>query len=674
MIQKANSQRDLETDINHNLTISSVSLAFASVASLFYPPLFFASIFGVIYTTIPIWKSGYQSLVKKHKFTMAVLDSIIFPGLLLTGHYFIAALLNWLCYLSQKLVFKLKSREHTRASLSHVLAELPTKVWFIKEDMEVEMPVDALTAGDLILMKAGETIPVDGIITEGIALIDQHILTGEHYVREKSIGDQVLASTIVLSGQIYIQVQQTGIETVVAKLTKILDHQADSKNSMPLRGENLADKTVLPTLAISALALPLFGAGRALAVLYSYMGSDIRIITPISTLNYIKIADQKGILIKDGRGLERLSQVNVIVFDKNSTLTQEKPKIVKIHTFNCIHVNQLLYYAAIAKFKQTHPIAKAIVQEAYRRGLNLPTISDSQYEIIGHGTKMTFSHHCIRVGSSRFIKREGIVIPEEIKTLVSHSQKHGYFIVLVAIDYKIAGIIELHSSIHPEAKQIIEGLQKRDLSLYLMSEEPERLTQQFAEQLGIENYVAETSIEDKVHLIEKLQAEGKKVCFIGDGINDSLALKQADVSISLHDASAIATDTAQIIIKGHNLEPLLQLFELSDELNRNLNRGVLMIVVPGLITIGGVFIRHVGLLASVVLNNFGLLGGVSNSMLPLLKHQEPKKNQPEQPTEQPIQPTQPNQPSGLLLLLSPPKPAKKKNNFLTKLRFGLLLL
>jgi cation transport ATPase len=464
VIQKTEQQPTIQKNINHNLTTLSLSLASATAANLFYPPLFIPSIFVIFYTTIPIWKNSYQSFIKEHQLTVATPDSI-----LLSGHYFVAALLNWFYYFNQKHIFKIKSCDPTRTYLTNeALAEFPTNVWLIEENIELEVPVDALKAGDLIIVKAGERIPVDGMITEGIAFIDLQTLTGKPYVRKRSIGDAVLAFTRVLSRQIYVQVQQIGSETVMAKLTQILAHQTDLKNSSD---ENLTEEIVLPTLTISALALPLFGISNALAIPYHSKAPDIRIIRLISTLNmtsasspiahqqtpkalpnlsgftsdFLKIAEPKNILIKDGWDLERLNPVEAVVFEKNSILTQEKPIIVKIHTFNCIHPNQLLYYAAIAYSKQTHPIAKLIVREARRRGLTLPIIPDSQYDIIGHGIKVIFSRHCIRVGPSRFIKQQGIVMPEVIKNLVEQSRKPGYFILLVTIDHQICGIIELNS-------------------------------------------------------------------------------------------------------------------------------------------------------------------------------------------------------------------------------------
>jgi Cu2+-exporting ATPase len=613
----------LKKNANRDFTISSASLGLTVVGTLYYPPLVVAGMVGIIYISIPLLRRGYQSIFKKHKVDGTVIDSIALPGILITGNYLIAAVGYWIYALSQKLLLKIE--DQSIKSLINVFGEQPRSVWVLKDNVELEIPFDALKVDDIIVVNAGETIPVDGIITKGIASIDQHTLTGESQPAEKGVDDQVFASTLVLSGEIHIQVKQAGKDTVAAKIGELLISTTDFKSTTQSYGEQVSDKSALPALVVGALAIPVSGYTGGLAVLFAQPGENMRIIAPLSTLNYLKIASNRGILIKDGRALELLSKVDTVVFDKTGTLTQEQPHVGKIYTLQDREENELLMYAAAAEYKQAHPVAKAIIQAANKRKLSLPDIEDAKYEV-GYGIKVSITNQLIRVGSVRFMEMEGIAIPEEIENIMSDCHSYGYSLVMVAIDNQLGGAIELHATIRPEAKSIIKDLHQRNMSTYIISGDHEKPTQQLAKELGIDNYFADTLPENKANLIQQLSDAGKVVCFVGDGINDSIALKKAHVSISLKGASTIATDTAQIILMDESLKHLCQLFDLANELESNLNTGLITTIIPGLVIVGGVFLRHMGIIGSIVVFNIGLLAGVANSMWPLVEsHKKAKK-------------------------------------------------
>ena len=621
VVTDENLTHDIKKTAERDFIVSSVSLGLTTVGALAYPPLIIAGIAGMVYITIPIWQKAYRSLFKKRQVDIAVIDSIALPGIFLTGHYFIAAIAYWLYAVSQKLL--LKTEDQSVKSLIGIFGEQPNFVWVLKDNTEIEMPFDTLKVGDIIVVNAGETIPIDGIIAGGIVSIDQHILTGESQPAEKGVGDKVFASTVVLSGRINIQVEQAGKDTVAAKIGDILISTMDFKTSIQSRGQEIADKSALPTLILSGLAIPVAGHTGALAVLASCLGDNVRITSPLSVLNFLKIASEQSILIKDGRAIELLSKVDTIVFDKTGTLTQEQPHVGKIYTLHDYQENELLTYAAAAEYKQAHPVAKAIIQAANERELTLPDIDEAKYDI-GYGIKVSIFNQLVRVGSIRFMEMEEIVIPEEIKHMMSDCHDSGHSLVMVAIDNQLAGAIELHATIRPEAKSIIKDLQQRNMSTYIISGDHEKPTQRLAKELGIDNYFADTLPENKANLIEQLIEAGKVVCFVGDGINDSIALKKAHVSISLKGASTIATDTAQIILMDESLKHLCQVFDLAGDLDKNLNTGLITTIVPGLITISGVFLIHLGIIGSLVVFNVGLLAGVINSMWPLVEYHKKK--------------------------------------------------
>ncbi|EDN70595.1 cation transport ATPase [Beggiatoa sp. PS] len=610
---------EFDQEVNYYLPVSITGLVLATVGMLVYPPLSLLSVPVSLYVGLPIFRAAYQSLFKERKLKVAMLDSIAIISGIVTGYYFVTAFAGFIYYVAAKLLSQ--TRDTTRKTLINVFAEQPRFVWLLKNGTEIEISLSDLCVGDIIVVNAGEIIPVDGLITEGMAAIDQHALTGEAQPDEKGVSEQVLAATIVLTGKIYIQVEKTGQETIAAQIGEILNNTSEFELSLQTRGEQMADKTVLPTLVTSTLALLTLGSYSSVAVLSANFAEVIRVTTPIGMLNFLNLASKDSILIKDGRSLELLNQVDTIVFDKTGTLTLEQPHLGNIYTCNEIKENDLLTYAAAAEYKQSHPIAKAILQAASKRTLNLPEIDDSQYEI-GYGIKVKITEQLIRVGSIRFMEMEGIAIPAEITMRQQSSHEQGYSTIFVAIDQQLGGMLELHPTIRPEAKHIIRQLQKRNLSIYIISGDHEHPTKQLAEELGIDHYFANTLPQDKANKIEQLQKEGKSVCFVGDGINDSIALKKANVSISLRGASTAATDTAQVILMDQTLTKLEHFFELAQNFEKNQKTGLATVFIPGVLCVGGIFFLHFGILSAMMFYNISAIAGISNALLPLLKFQK----------------------------------------------------
>ena len=601
-----------------------------TVSALLYPPLVYLHLPFLLYLNLPFYKEAFDTLFKERKVTSRVVGSFVGIGSMSYTIFrptilVIGAIGGVVFALTDNLI--MQTKDGTRKNLTNLMGEQPKYVWVLRDEpaggqagssgrgIEVEIPFDLLQVGDIIVIDAGQMIPVDGMIHEGVASIDQHLLTGESQPAEKGIGDPVFAATVVLSGKIYIRVKKTGEETAAAQVGQILIHTSDFASSVQLRGREVADKMALPTVVLAALSWPIVGPSQALAILGSGFGLSMQILGPLSVLNFLQITAHQGILIKDGRALEQIGKVDTVVFDKTGTLTLEQPHVGTIHTSNGYDETEVLTLAAAAEHRQTHPIAKAIQEEADNRGLSLPAISEAAYEV-GYGIKVTLDGKLIRVGSQRFMGMESIAIPEEIdaKTQIAHSEGHS--LVYLAIDEQLAGAIELVPTVRPEAKGIIDGLRQAGMEMYIISGDHERPTRALAEQLGIDHFFAETLPENKADLISQLQEQGKSVCFVGDGINDSIALKKANVSVSLRGASTIATDTAQVILMDQSLSQLQILFEISEQFEANMHNNLMTSVLPGVIITSGALVGVVGYATSIVLLYAGLIAGVTNAMLP----------------------------------------------------------
>jgi P-type E1-E2 ATPase len=354
-------------------------------------------------------------------------------------------------------------------------------------------------------------------------------------------------------------------------------------------------------------------------VLNSDFGTGIRMAAPLAMLSSLALCANKGILVKDGRALELMNEVDTVLFDKTGTLTRERPEVGRVIACNGHDPALILRYAAAAEAKFAHPIAKAILHAYQATGKPLPPIDDSRYHV-GYGITVHIEGHAIRVGSARFMDLENIAIPPEVHAALDAAHLEGNTLVMVAVDDALGGALELQAAVRPEVREIIRGLRHRGIKhIAIISGDHEAPTRKLALSLGMDRYFAQVLPADKADYVAKLQAEGGKVCFVGDGINDSIALKKADVSISLRGASSIATDTAHIVFLEGGLSKLCDLRDIARDLDRNVNRSWSMIVAPNLTNVVGVFTMGFGIMTSVVTNNVSALAALANGLLPLRK-------------------------------------------------------
>jgi len=603
-----------EKQVNRRVGAAYLNLSVALASKVLYPPSLIIALPATLWLSLRHFKSAYHAILKEHKVNIAVLDSILVVWGLLAGYFLVSSLSIFLFTLSEKLLSKTKDTSKKR--LASIFIQHPGSVWVLSEGTELEIPFEQLKTDDIVVVNAGEMIPADGTITDGIASIDQRVLTGEFQPAEKGVGQQVFASTVVLSGKIYIQAEKTGEETVAVKLADIIDNTTGYRTGLDSKIKQFVDCSALPTLALSGLAYPFAGTSGSLAILLSGIGYNMRILSPLMTLNFLHLISQNGILVKEGGVLEKLSEVDTFIFDKTGTLTLEQPVVHNIYSCNGLDEDELLLYAASAEYRQTHPVARAILAAANERQLNLPEIEDSRYEV-GYGIKVTVADRIVRVGSERFMKMEHIVVSPEMKTAYKECGSQGHSLVMIAIDGELSGAIELSPAIRPEAEKVIEELRQRKIMTYIISGDQEHATQALAEKLKVDRYIAEILPEEKSAIVEQLQKEGKTVCFIGDGINDSIALKKADVSISLRGASTAATDAARIILMDEKLTHIRLLLDIAEQFEKKQKDNLIITVVPGVICVGGVFLLHFGIYASIVLYYGSLAAGLFNAIKPL---------------------------------------------------------
>ena len=427
------------------------------MAQFAVPPLIPVAAGLFLYTSIPTFQGAREVIFEEKRLGVDVLDAIVVVGCLGTMQVFPGAVLCWCLDFGRMLVKK--TQDDSKKLLMNAFGKQPRFVWLFKDGAEVQVAMDKLRVGDVIVVNTGEVVPVDGFVKDGMAVIDQHALTGESTPAEKGVGDRVFASTIMVAGKVFIEVEKAGNETASAQISQILNDTAGYKLTSQHKGERLADKAVIPTLALASVGMATLGAPGAVAILNSDFGTGIRMAAPLAMLSSLALCANKGILVKDGRALELMNEVDTVLFDKTGTLTRERPEVGRILGSNGHGGDEILRFAAAAERKFSHPIAKAILHEAEAKGLDLPSIDESKYKL-GYGITVQVEGRTVRVGSPRFMDLEEVAIPGDIRQALDEAHVEGNTYVMVAVDDHLGGAIELRAAERPEVRSIIKGLRE----------------------------------------------------------------------------------------------------------------------------------------------------------------------------------------------------------------------
>jgi len=598
----------------------SIGAGGLALAGTLYPVFYWVGAGTVLYLAQDLIAAIRRDFSRKTWLSVNTIGIVSLLGMIAVGQLFLAALCGVIGGIFLRAIVQAETR--SRQNLTNIFGIHPAQVWVLKEGVEIALDFNDISKGQIIVVHAGEVVPVDGIVESGEGQLDQHILTGESQPVEKSRGDPVFAATLLLSGRLLIKVETAGSETLAARIGAAINQTQSYQDTLTNRGLLLANRFVPFNLILAAVTLPLLGPKSAIAINWALPGSSLSSSGPISVLNYLQILSQQAILVKDGCIFESLKQVDTVIFDKTGTLTLEQPTLVRIVSLDEWDETRVLRYAAAAEYRQTHPVAKAILAHAKELGLALPTVDDASYEV-GFGIQAMIEGVKVRVGSARFIQKEqNLPWPESIAALQKEAGEEGLSLVFVAIGERVAGVLVLSPTLRPGIDEAIGFLKQRGIELYIISGDHEIATRTMARNLGIDHYFAETLPEKKADLVSDLRAAGRFVCFIGDGINDAVALKSAQVSISLKGASSAATDVAQIVLMDGTLNRLTLLFDLADDFEATMHRNKILSVVPAVITLGGIYLLHFGIAASIGICYLGYLGALINTLWPLAKYQE----------------------------------------------------
>ena len=523
-------------------------------------PIDFAC-FTIIISGIPIIYKGFRMLFLNKKMTAALLITIAMFAAILTDEIFAAAEVAFIMALGG--ILEDLTINKAKAGIAKLLKLAPKCARIIKDEEEEIILAENVKKGDIVRVLAGEDIPVDGVIISGTSSINQAILTGESLPVDKVVDDEVYSGTTNCFGVIDIKVTSDYKDFSIQKLIKLIQ-ESENKKAPTQRIVDKWASILIPMALLFALGV-YFVTGeilRAVTVLVVFCPCSLVLATPISIVAGIGHATKNGIIVKTGEALENMGKCNVFAFDKTGTITNGKLKVHSVETFSDMTIDEILYLSATTEMKSEHPIGKAIVDYALNKNFELGTTTDFRM-FSGCGVYSKIDNKRIYIGNEKFMENNQIELNGEIKKAINSKRLEGKISLIVAVDKNPVGMFSLSDSIRENAVSAINLLEKYETVLLTGDNS---LTADFAaKKTGINAVYSQLLPKEKAEKISDIQKDKKMVCMTGDGVNDALALKVADIGISMGTfGSDIAIESSDIIITGDDLTKISYLKKLSN--------------------------------------------------------------------------------------------------------------
>ena len=457
------------------------------------------------------------------------------------------------------------TRKKSVADLAESLSLHVDRVWLKTPDGDVLTPIGQIKPGDRVVVRAGSIIPLDGVVAEGEVTVNQASLTGESVPVAKRPGGAVYAGTVVEEGECILDVKQASGQGRYDQIVEMIQRSEQMKSATEAKASNLADKLVPYTFAGSLLSLVLTrNVTRALSVLMVDFSCALKLAMPLAVLSAMREAGREHITVKGGKFLEAVAKADTIVFDKTGTLTHACPRVAEVVPFNGKDEAEMLRLAACLEEHFPHSMANAVVEEARRRGLRHEERHATVEYLVAHGIASSVDGEQVRIGSAHFIfEDEQCVIPEDEQAKFD-ALSPAFSQLYLAIDGVLSAVICISDPLREEAKDVLSALRNLGVkNAVMLTGDSPRTAAAIAEQLGVDDFRAGVLPSDKADYVAALRREGHTVLMVGDGINDSPALSEADAGIAISDGAAIAREIADITIAADSLWELVRLRQLS---------------------------------------------------------------------------------------------------------------
>ena len=454
------------------------------------------------------------------------------------------------------------------------------KVWLLREEQEILVPAKQIEPEDLVVVRMGNVIPFDGVVSRGEAMVNQASMTGEAVPVKKTAESYVYAGTVVEEGELIICVKAVSKATRFEKIVTMIEESEKLKSNLESHAEHLADQLVPYTLAGTILTWLLTrDVTKALAVLMVDFSCALKLAIPISVLSAIREAGAHNITVKGGKYMEAAANATTIVFDKTGTLTEARPTVRKVVSFCEQSEDELLRMAACLEEHFPHSMAKAVVEAARKRGLEHEEMHSKVNYIVAHGISSTIEGKRVVIGSHHFVFEDEKCSVREPWIRQFETLPEECSLLYLAIEHELAAVVCIEDPLRKEAADVVRALKATGLEkVVMMTGDSEKTAASVARRVGVDAYYSEVLPEDKAKFVEQECASGRTVIMIGDGINDSPALSAANVGIAIRDGEQIAQEIADITISAENLWEIVMLRRLSEALMRRIQKNYRSIV------------------------------------------------------------------------------------------------
>lgn len=576
-------------------------------------PLYLAAaLVGSVY----IWWSAIQG-IRERDFTADIPVSIATAAAMAIGQYSAAAVVAVLLLLGGMLEEFVSARAGN--ALEALAKLLPDQVLVRREGQDQLVPLDAVRVGDLVLVRSGERIPIDGEIVCGTSSVNQAAITGESLPVDKQSGDAVFAGTLMELGALEIRATKVGQETTLGQIRRMVE-EAEAQKAPIERILNRYAKFYTPAAILLGAGVWLWSGNllRAITILIVFCPCVMVLATPTALVASIGNAALRGSLVKKGATIEALAKVSAVAFDKTGTLTFGTPTLSALLPLGQRGETELLQLAATAEKFSEHPLGRAVLQAANERGLTIPD-PETFTVLPGLGVEARLAGQEVLVGRPSLLAERGIVVDETLRVRARNLSAVGRTVILVAQDGQVAGLLVLEDALRPEAKAVVARLKRLGIRTVLVTGDNELTAKRIADEVGLHEVYAEVLPQQKVEIVQRLQAEGQQVAFVGDGVNDGPALATANVGVAMGlGGTDVAIETAEIALLSDDLAKLPHLLTLSRRAMRAIKQnlvfslGILAIAVglaiPGILSpVTGALLHELSSIP-VIANSARLIG------------------------------------------------------------------
>ncbi len=526
---------------------------------------------------IPFLRKGLSCVIRR-EMKVELLDALSIGISLCRGDFGTADTVMFLLRIGELL----EEWTHKRSveDLAQCMSLNVDRVWLKTGEGEVLVPISQVVPGDLVVVRAGSAVPVDGVVAEGEAVINQASLTGESTPVPKHVESTVYAGTIVEEGECVIQVKRANGESRYDQIIAMIEDSQQLKSAAETKAANLADRLVPYTLGASLLGMCLTGnPTRGLSVLMVDFSCALKLAMPLAVLSAMREAGKRHITVKGGKFLEAMAQADTIVFDKTGTLTHACPQVAMVVPFSGQDEREMLRLAACLEEHFPHSLANAVVEEAKRQGIDHQEFHTKVEYLVAHGISSKVNDVSVQIGSAHFIfEDEGCIVPPEEQEKFD-SLPNCYSHLYMAAQGRLIAVICISDPLREEAAAVLRSLKALGIKKTVMlTGDNSRTACAIAEQLGVDDFRAEVLPADKAEYIADLRAKGHGVIMVGDGINDSPALSEADVGISISDGAALAREISDITISADDLWELAELRMIAMGLMRRIHSNYRFII------------------------------------------------------------------------------------------------